>query len=292
MPRIAIISDLHANLEGLEAVFAHIDGQKDIEEIVCLGDVVGYGPDPEGVIDLVQERCAWTLLGNHDYALLNSPVGFNRIAAGAIQCQRGQLGMKGEGAPAVTGEGGADEPDEKGSAGSDPAGATVVDAPSPVAGVSGENERRLRFLQTLEEERWVGDDLFVHASPRDKIFEYILPEDAVYNPQKLQQVFEQVKRRCYVGHTHRPGVITAEPRFFTPEELGMEFAFPEEGKFVINVSSAGQPRDRDPRACYAVLEDERILWHRVEYDIRRTVRKVYDNGCLDNICGDRLLQGR
>ncbi len=290
MPRIAIISDLHANLEGLEAVLAHIDDQKDIEKVVCLGDVVGYGPDPEAVIDLVRERCAWTLLGNHDYALLNAPVGFNRIAAGAILCQRGQLGMKGGAAQA----GGAADASADGEspAESDPTGPTVVDATASDQATTEENRGRLAFLENLEEERWIGEDLFIHASPRDKIFEYILPEDAVYNPQKIEQIFAQVKRRCYVGHTHRPGVITAEPRFFTPEELGMEFTFPEEGKFVINVSSAGQPRDRDPRACYAVLEDDRILWHRVEYDVSRTVQKVYNNECLDNICGDRLLEGR
>jgi hypothetical protein len=198
--------------------------------------------------------------------------------------------MKDGSAPAAAPADG--NPDGGASAEPDPTGPTVVDAPASAAAATKENRDRIAFLENLEEERWVGDDLFIHASPRDKIFEYILPEDAVYNPQKIEQILAQVKRRCFVGHTHRPGVITAEPRFFTPEELGMEFTFPEEGKFVINVSSAGQPRDRDPRACYAVLEDDRILWHRVEYDINRTVQKVYNNECLDNICGDRLLEGR
>jgi len=53
MTMIAIISDVHANLEALEAVLADIDSQKDISAIYCLGELVGYGPDPVGVIDLV-----------------------------------------------------------------------------------------------------------------------------------------------------------------------------------------------------------------------------------------------
>jgi iron complex transport system substrate-binding protein len=96
MTMIAIISDVHANLEALEAVLADIDSQKDISAIYCLGELVGYGPDPVGVIDLVEARCAWGLMGNHDYAMLHSPEGFTDIAAGAIQCQRRELAPNAE----------------------------------------------------------------------------------------------------------------------------------------------------------------------------------------------------
>ncbi|MHC4200501.1 MAG: metallophosphoesterase family protein, partial [Planctomycetota bacterium] len=86
----AIISDLHANTDALEAVFEDI-ADRGIEDIVCLGDIVGYGPEPAECIRLVREKCRVVLMGNHDYALLTVPYGFNPVAAQAIQCHRSQL---------------------------------------------------------------------------------------------------------------------------------------------------------------------------------------------------------
>ena len=65
---LALISDLHGNLAALTRALADID-DRGIERIVCLGDVVGYGPDPEACVDLVRERCELTVLGNHDAAV-------------------------------------------------------------------------------------------------------------------------------------------------------------------------------------------------------------------------------
>ena len=69
--RVAVISDIHANLHALESVLAEIDGER-IGEIWCLGDVVGYGPRPNECCDLVQARAARALCGNHDLAVLGS----------------------------------------------------------------------------------------------------------------------------------------------------------------------------------------------------------------------------
>ena len=67
--RIAIISDIHANLEALEAVYAFLDGQS-VDRTLCLGDVVGYGPDPSRCLELIQERCEVVVAGNHEHAVL------------------------------------------------------------------------------------------------------------------------------------------------------------------------------------------------------------------------------
>jgi diadenosine tetraphosphatase ApaH/serine/threonine PP2A family protein phosphatase len=67
--RIAVISDIHANLHALESVLADVDGES-VEEIWCLGDVVGYGPRPNECCDLIRERAAISLCGNHDLASL------------------------------------------------------------------------------------------------------------------------------------------------------------------------------------------------------------------------------
>ncbi|HMJ72023.1 MAG TPA: metallophosphoesterase family protein [Solirubrobacterales bacterium] len=83
--RVAVISDIHANLPALEAVLRAIDGAG-IEEIWCLGDVLGYGAEPDECADLVRERCAICLVGNHDLAVLGALdiSAFSEAAAEAV----------------------------------------------------------------------------------------------------------------------------------------------------------------------------------------------------------------
>src|SRR6476469_8924784 len=85
----AIISDIHGNLEALQAVLADIKSQG-ITEVYCLGDIVGYGPNPRECIDLVME-CKLILLGNHDQGAMFDPDGFNQSAERAIFWTRQQL---------------------------------------------------------------------------------------------------------------------------------------------------------------------------------------------------------
>ncbi|MHC4675560.1 MAG: metallophosphoesterase family protein, partial [Planctomycetota bacterium] len=63
----AIISDIHSNLEALNSVLADIDA-RGIQRVVCLGDVVGYGPNPKECVDIVMDRCEFCICGNHDNA--------------------------------------------------------------------------------------------------------------------------------------------------------------------------------------------------------------------------------
>jgi predicted phosphodiesterase len=132
----AIISDIHGNLEALEAVLADI-AQQNVSETYCLGDVIGYGPNPRECIDLVMQRCAVTILGNHDQAALFDPEGFNAGAERAIFWTRHML--------------------ETG----DPKG----------------NERRWEFLGELPRVRREENVLFVHGSARNPLNEYVFPED-------------------------------------------------------------------------------------------------------------------
>ncbi|HEU5119135.1 MAG TPA: metallophosphoesterase family protein, partial [Isosphaeraceae bacterium] len=88
--RRALISDIHANLEALEVVLADIKAQG-IDQIFCLGDIIGYGPNPRECIDLVMEHCHFSLLGNHDQGALYDPDGFNIGAERAIFWTRAQL---------------------------------------------------------------------------------------------------------------------------------------------------------------------------------------------------------
>jgi predicted phosphodiesterase len=68
--RIALISDIHGNLHALRAVLSDIE-KHGVEEIICLGDVVGYGPEPGACLELVNERCVAAIRGNHEEAVLS-----------------------------------------------------------------------------------------------------------------------------------------------------------------------------------------------------------------------------
>lgn len=132
----ALISDIHSNLEALNAVLADIRAQG-IKEVFCLGDIVGYGPNPRECIDLVMD-CRVCLLGNHDQGALFDPEGFNTGAERAIFWTREQL--------------------EQG-------------------GASSDGHRRWDFLGELPRTYQDGPLLFVHGSARNPLNEYIFPED-------------------------------------------------------------------------------------------------------------------
>lgn len=249
----ALISDIHGNLEALTAVLEDIR-QENITEIFCLGDIVGYGPNPAQCLDTVIEKCRVTILGNHDQASLFDPDGFNPLALQAIYWTRDQL------------ENEHDSPD------------TV--------------NRRWDFLGELPRTYNEGDYLYVHGSPREPTNEYVFPED-VYNQRKMDALFSRFERYCFTGHTHIPGVFTFSREFITPEEGGYSFSLGQD-KVLINVGSVGQPRDNDPRACYLILDRENnvITYKRVEYPFDTTAQKIYAVDELDNMLGDRLRTGR
>ena len=134
-----------------------------------------------------------------------------------------------------------------------------------------------------------GKFLFVHGSARNPLNEYVFPED-IYNKRKLEKIFALVSQYAFQGHTHVPGVFTENFNFLSPEEINNEYRLTRE-KMMINVGSVGQPRDGNPRACYAVLEDEIVRFRRVEYPFEKTIAKIYEIPDLDNFLGDRLRDG-
>ncbi|MEX0777572.1 MAG: metallophosphoesterase family protein [Phycisphaeraceae bacterium] len=248
----AIISDVHANLEALTTVLSDID-RRGIETVVCLGDIVGYGPDPCPCLDLVIQRCAWSLMGNHDFAVLFEPTSFNAAAESSAFWTRRQLEI---------------EPDEA------------------------LRRQRWEFLGSLRVRYRQKGELWVHASPRRPINEYIFPDDVITAPTKMNQIFDRIEQRCFVGHTHVTGVFTSEPDFYPPADLEGVYKFVDYEKCIVNPGSVGQPRDRDPRASYALLYDDRVEFIRVEYDVQTVVDKVKAIPDLHDFLGVRLVEGR
>jgi predicted phosphodiesterase len=91
--RYAILADIHANLSAFDAVLKDIDAQGDIDEIWCLGDIVGYGPEPTECIRLIQERKIVSISGNHDLGVTGQLAldFFNPLAAAACRWTTGKL---------------------------------------------------------------------------------------------------------------------------------------------------------------------------------------------------------
>jgi diadenosine tetraphosphatase ApaH/serine/threonine PP2A family protein phosphatase len=87
---LALISDVHANLEALQAVLADIRAQG-VRRVACLGDMVGYGPDPGPVLEELERSCDIIVAGNHEWAVLHGAVGFNWLAAQIIDEHRERL---------------------------------------------------------------------------------------------------------------------------------------------------------------------------------------------------------
>jgi diadenosine tetraphosphatase ApaH/serine/threonine PP2A family protein phosphatase len=87
--RIAVLSDIHSNRQGLEAVLAAIE-EAAVDEVWCLGDMVGYGADPDACTQLVRDRCSVCLVGNHDLAVLGAldTSTFSEAAAAAVEWTR------------------------------------------------------------------------------------------------------------------------------------------------------------------------------------------------------------
>lgn len=258
MEPIAVISDIHGNLEALTSVLDDISARQ-VSHIVCLGDVVGYGPQPAECLDLVQERCRVTLMGNHDFAVMYEPSNFNFGAEGACYWTRSVLES---------------EPDK-----------TL-------------RNRRWEFLGSLPvkrvleaDESPVGQVVLVHGSPRRPINEYVFPDDIYNAPNKIHGLFERFDNLCLIGHAHVQGVFLPTPDFYSPDEIGGDYEM-DDHKAMINVGSVGQPRDRDTRAAYVILQDRKVSFIRVTYDVEATIAKVHAVRELDNYLGNRLREGR
>ena len=248
----AIISDIHGNIEALTTVLADIE-RRQITQIICLGDIVGYGPNPCQCLDLVMQRCAWSLMGNHDFAVLYEPTSFNASAEVSAFWTRRQFEL---------------EPDAQ------------------------VRRKRWEYLGAMKVRVRQKKSLWVHASPRRPINEYIFPDDVVTAPAKMAQIFDRIEQRCFVGHTHFAGVFTSEPDFYPPPDLNGTYSFNEREKCIINPGSVGQPRDRDPRASYVILGDESVEFVRIAYDIPAVVAKFRALPELNEFLGLRLLEGR
>lgn len=249
--QIAVFSDIHANLPALEAVLRDAD-EVGVDELWCLGDVVGYGASPDGCVELVRERCDAVLVGNHDLAALDEldTSTFSSAAAAAVEWT-----------------------------------------------TKNSSKSTLDYLRGLEPSDPTRAAALYHASPRDPVWEYVLwPEQAA------ECLVVQDKRVSFVGHSHVALFFSAEEEDpdsgRPPDARGWQAGAGtrleiDEGRWLINPGSVGQPRDGDPRAAWLELDTDswQATYHRVDYDIDRAAEAIERAGLPEHLA-KRLFVGR
>jgi len=242
---IAVISDIHSNFEALTAILDDVRSQE-VQQIVCLGDIVGYASSVQACMRAVRELGCPVLLGNHDEAacLSASPADFNDTASAGI----------------------------------------VFAAPRL-------SESEQAWITSLPRNLEIEGVIFTHASLASSFgWPYIIsPEDA------LRHFSNQTTNIAFCGHTHKPMVWWQESLGGqVTKRIGKEIMpLPLDGKVLVNVGAVGQPRDGDTRAGYVIYRPEQntVEFRRVEYDIKRTKRKIIRAG-LPRFTAQRLSMGR
>lgn len=241
--KIAIISDIHANLEALEAVLAKIDDEG-ADQVICLGDVVGYGANPNECVTLVRKNCLVTLLGNHDAATTGAMdlYFYRENARQAIVKTRAML-----------------------------------------------SQENYEWLYTLPYTYQMKGADFFHGAPiTPSSFFYIVKAEEA---QAHTRVFSKLAPLSFIGHSHMPHVFQVTKRHgkIVDENILEPSA---KVKYIVNVGSVGQPRDKDPRAAFALWDTDtnEVQNIRVEYNIEAAARRIITVG-FDEGFAKRLFSG-
>lgn len=242
--RFAIISDIHANIQALSKVLERCD-QEGVDEIICLGDVVGYGGNPNECCELLRERASVVLMGNHDAATVG-----------------------------------------------------VMDADYYY-----ESARRVLFwsrsVLTDDNFRWLYSLPYTHQRPELEVGFYhaapILPSGFYYvvrneEAEALTRMKAGLFAHNFIGHSHLTTVYEYNGR--KVRDVTGQYEFQVGRKFLINVGSVGQPRDRNPDACFVLFDtDTKSMRHaRVAYDIAGAAARIREVG-HDEKFARRLAMG-
>jgi predicted phosphodiesterase len=250
--RYLVLSDLHANDEALAAVLARVK-RKRFDRVLCLGDFVGYAADPNKVLDRMRTMPRTTIAIRGNH---------DKVVSGV----------------------------DSGEMFNPPA---LFAARWTQERLSKEN---VEYLRRLPVGPILVDDLFAlcHGSPLDEDAYIFSDFDASMNFVQLQRFAPGVDL-CFFGHSHIPSVFTLERDGIRVEAVRgsrAKLKLEPGKKYLINPGSVGQPRDRNPKASYAIFDADEGVVHfdRVAYDVQATRRKIQRAG-LPAMLGDRLVVG-
>ena len=265
--KYAILSDIHGNLEALNAVLAKCR-EEGVDEYISLGDIVGYNANPKECLDLLRSlKLAGAVKGNHDeYAAGNDSAmeGFNPHAKAAVIWTKSKL------------------------------------SPADRAYLTG-----LPMRKTLKNTLIT----IVHATlDSPDSWGYIF--DAHHAADNFAYQFTPL---CFIGHSHVPVAFCKKPLSLRTDRMIDELVswegnnVPESHfqrsdyisinleaghKYLLNVGSVGQPRNKDPRASFAIYDSDlkNVTRYRVPYDIASAQQKILDAGLPERLAS-RLAQG-
>ena len=239
--KYGIISDIHGNQEAFEVAMKALSREK-LDKVLCGGDIVGYGADPDECIRKTKELCSAIVCGNHDAASsgLRDTKNFNDAAKKAISWTQKNL-----------------------------------------------NNEETAFLKKLNLVYQNEHLTLVHGtlqSPGE--FRYMVDGDAALETFRLMKT-----PVIFVGHSHVPGIFSYRSnriKFFCKEKTKIS----KGEKVIVNTGSVGQPRDGDPRLCYAVYDTDKntVELKRLPYDTEKARAKIIKAG-LPRFLADRLSGG-
>ena len=257
--KVAILSDIHSNLDALEAVLADIKSQG-IEKIWNLGDILGYNAYPKKCLNIARESFEVNIMGNHDGCSVDAGARYrfpmNNIADEGVRYSMASL----------------KEEDNN----------YIKSLPYqkilPELGIA------LNHGTFFQPEYW-----HYVQSRHDAISEYLTLDKffpiwqlSFVGHTHVPSIFTIKAKKDIVSH------IKFEDNIYS-------FDLKPKQKYIINVGSVGQPRDENPKSCYCILDmnDEKISisLRRVEYDIEKAYQAIIDVG-LSEIIGRRLRLGR
>lgn len=283
--KCAVLSDIHGNLEAFEAVLRDVEKKK-VDRIIIIGDTIGYGPNPKECWEKAKKIADILLIGNHEYEILSpGDEMMNPVASEAIRWTGKQL----------------------------------HNLPSWKKLQQDFKKKGAKKLASRKDK----DTLFVHASPRSPIMEYVCPEDEhlflAFNRQidNLLMTFlsQFSENHCFCGHTHVPAILTSyhnsiifknihswntNATFIGPKTI---FFVPnkkthvrniQNKKMIINPGSVGQPRDGSRRASYAIYDGQSVSFFRLNYDWKKTQKKLHATSMKKDVkkfLAERLSRG-
>ena len=243
---LALFSDIHANRQAFSACldFAKAHGA---DRIICLGDYVGYGADPEWAVETIMDlvgKGALAVRGNHDQAVVVYSETMNAEAQAAIEWTRGQLSLA-----------------------------------------------QRRFLAELPLMLEEDDRLYVHSEASNPAkWRYVLS-----TADAGRSLLATDAHITFCGHVHKPALFsisaTGKMTSFVPIS-GVTVRLLSGRRWLTMLGSVGQPRDKDNRASYVYVEENKVHFVRLEYDFESTMKKILAIDRLDNFHAERLKDGR
>ncbi|MGI9013334.1 MAG: metallophosphoesterase family protein [Phycisphaerales bacterium] len=251
--QVAIISDIHGNLPALVAVLGEVRAYG-IRDVVCLGDIVGYGPEPGACLDLVMQHCRSTVQGNHDRAAVEPPAAalFNGYARQAIDWTRETLLPRHVELLQLL-----------------PQTAMIGDVALCVHASPGVNRNEYIHDQRMA----------------SRAFQNFHQQACLIGHTHVPIVFEAPSER--MQDTYAPADIAV---YQLGDGQGVRLK--DDKRYICNPGAVGQPRDHDPRASFGILDVAQSIFsvHRVEYDVHEAQRAANQAG-LPRILADRLAIG-